>query len=72
MDSTKDITKSRNLFIVFGIFQTLGIGLLIFLVFRALNTINGDPVIGLDSQIVLSVLVPVFIFNVEYHIYSKH
>lgn len=71
LDAKKESTKSRNIFIMFGIFQSLGIGTFIFLLFRALNIINGMPVIGLDSQILLSVLIPIFIFNVEYYIYSK-
>ena len=71
MEKEKNQNKKRNIFIMFGIFQSLGIGVFIFLVFRALNMINGSPVIGLDSQIMLSILVPVFIFNVEYQIYSK-
>jgi len=71
MESKKENKKHKNLFLMFGIFQSLGIGIFIFLIFRSLNIIHGSPVIGLDSQLLLSVLIPVFIFNVEYFIYSK-
>ena len=71
MKSEIDSKKSKNMFLLFGILQTLGLGIFFFLVFRGLNIINGSPVIGLDSQIMLSVLVPIFIINVEYVIFSK-
>ena len=56
---------------MFGILQTLTMGTLIFLLFNGLNTVNGSPVIGLDTQIVMSILPPVFIYIVEYMIYLK-
>jgi len=71
MKKEDDPKKVRNVFLIFGVLQTLAIGLFIFLVFHGMNTINGQPLIGLDSQIVLSFMVPVFIFKVEYIIFSK-
>ena len=71
MKKENDPKKVRNVFLIFGVLQTLAIGLFIFLVFHGMNIINGQPVIGLDSQIVLSFMVPVFIFKVEYIIFSK-
>ena len=38
---------------------------------RALNMIKGESIIGLDTQIVLSISFPVFLFLVELLIYRK-
>ncbi len=59
------------LFWVFGSLQSLSIGVIIFLIFRALNEIKGEKIIGLDTQILLSIICPVFILLVEYVIYKK-
>jgi hypothetical protein len=45
--------------------------MIIFFIFRSLNIINGQRVIGLDTQILLSVAFPLFLLIVEYIIYSK-
>gem|GEM_PF-3558752 len=63
--------RNKNMFLLFGFLQMLLIGATIFLIFHSLNTINGSPVIGLDSQILLSALTPLTTFSVEYAIYSK-
>lgn len=60
-----------TVFWIFGILQSVSLGLIVFLVFRALNLIYGSAVIGLDSQIVLSVSFPLFLLIVEYIIYKK-
>ena len=62
--------KTRMLWI-FGILQSLSLGIIIFLLFRSLNLIKGDRVIGLDTQILLSVAFPLFLLLVEYIIYTK-
>jgi hypothetical protein len=49
----------------------LSLGLIIFLIFRSLNLIKGTSVIGLDTQILLSIAFPLFLLLVEYIIYSK-
>ena len=51
--------------------QTLSLGIIVFLLFRSLNLIKGDAVIGLDTQILLSITFPLFLLLVEYIIYSK-
>jgi len=61
----------NGLFWVFGIIQCLSLGCIIFLLFKALGTINGGPVIGLDTSITLSVIFPLFLLIVEYLIYTK-
>jgi len=60
-----------TIFWIFGVLQSLSLGAIIFLVFRALNMIRGERVIGLDAQIVLSIAFPLFLLLVEYIIYKK-
>jgi hypothetical protein len=62
---------NSSVFWIFGILQSISLGMIIFLVFRALNLIHGEAVIGLDSQILLSVSFPLFLLIVEYIIYKK-
>jgi hypothetical protein len=62
---------NTKLFWIFGTLQSLSLGVIIFLLFRSLNLINGDSVIGLDTQILLSVVFPLFLLLVEYIIYTK-
>lgn len=54
-----------NLFLVFGFVQMISFGFIIYFVLGSLGTL------GLDTQIVLSCVFPVFTFVVEYMIYSK-
>ena len=60
-----------RIFWIFGILQSVTLGLIIFLIFRSLNTIAENRTIGLDTQILLSILFPLFLLIVEYFIYSK-
>jgi hypothetical protein len=60
-----------KVFWIFGILQSLSLGVIIFLVFRAFNLIRGERVIGLDTQILLSIAFPLFLLLVEYIIFSK-
>ena len=62
---------NEKIFLIFGILQSTSLGTIIFLVFRSLNIISEVEVIGLDTQILLSILFPVFLLIVEYFIYSK-
>ena len=59
------------IFWIFGTLQSLSLGIIIFLLFRSLEMINGEHVIGPDTRIVLSIAFPVFFLIVEYIIYSK-
>jgi len=61
----------KKLFWIFGTLQTLTLIALIYLMFRSLNIMAGTPTIGPDTQIVLSILFPVFLLAVEYMIYTK-
>ena len=61
----------KTAFFIFGILQSLTLGVIIFLIFKSLNTINEVRIIGLDTQILLSTLFPLFLLIVEYIVYSK-
>ncbi|GET34767.1 hypothetical protein PbJCM13498_36300 [Prolixibacter bellariivorans] len=58
-------------FWIFGILQSITLGVIIFLLFRSLNIIHGTNVVGVDTQSVLSILFPLFLLLTEYVIYSK-
>ena len=60
-----------KIFWIFGILQSLSLGVIVFLLFRSLNLIKGESVIGLDTQILLSIFFPLFLLIVEYIIYKK-
>ena len=60
-----------KIFWIFGILQSLSVGVIVFLLFRSLNLIKGESVIGLDTQILLSIFFPLFLLIVEYIIYKK-
>jgi hypothetical protein len=62
---------NEKIFWIFGILQSISLGTIIFLIFRSLNMISEVEVIGLDTQILLSILFPAFLLIVEYLIYSK-
>ena len=62
---------NTKIFWIFGILQSLSLGTIVFLVFRSLNLIKGENVIGLDTQILLSISFPFFLLLVEYVIYKK-
>ena len=61
-----------SIFWIFGIIQSLSLGVIIFIVFKSLNMISEAQVIGLDAQISLSIVFPLFLLMVEYIIYSKN
>ena len=60
-----------NVFWIFGVLQSLSLGTLVFLLFRALNTINGESVVGLDTQVLMSISFPLFLLLVEYIIFKE-
>ena len=61
----------NRLFWIFGLLQTLSLGAIIFLIFRGLNQLGDGNVIGLDAQLVLSIVFPIFLLLVEYLIFNK-
>jgi hypothetical protein len=62
---------SAKIFWIFGVLQSLSLGIIIFLLFRSLNLIKGESVIGLDTQVLLSIAFPLFLLLVEYVVFSK-
>ena len=62
---------SVKIFWIFGILQSISLGIIIFLIFRSLNAIKGESIIGLDTRILLSIAFPLFLLLVEYIIFSK-
>lgn len=63
--------KRKNIFWIFGILQSITLGVIIFLIFDSLSAVAKFRVIGRDTQIILSILFPVFLLAVESVIYSK-
>jgi hypothetical protein len=61
----------KNIFWIFGILQSFSLGIIIFLIFYSLNVIYDKNIIGLDTQILLSITFPLFLLITEYIIYSK-
>jgi len=55
----------KKLFLIFGILQALTLGLIVFFILSAQNAV------GKDTQILLSILFPLFSLIVEYSIYEK-
>jgi hypothetical protein len=55
--------KVKQMFLIFGGLQALSLAAIIFFLL--------EGVVGFDTQIVLSVIFPVFTLIVEYMIYSK-
>ena len=62
---------NKKIFWIFGILQSLTLGIILFLIFRSLNIINGESVIGLDTQIFLCIAFPLFSLLVKYTMYTK-
>ncbi len=60
----------NNIFWIFGVLQSLTLGVIIMIIFMSLNSIESIE-IGLDTQILLSILFPFFLLLTEYSIYSK-
>ena len=59
-----------KVFWIFGILQSLSLGVIIYLLFRGLRIIGGPDIIGTDSQLVLSVAFPIFLLLTEAVIFS--
>ena len=58
-------------FWIFGILQSVSLGLIIFLLFQTLKNISSVESIGLDTQILMSISFPLFLLISEYIIYAK-
>jgi len=62
---------NKKIFWIFGVLQSVSLGMIVFLLFRSLNLIKGENVIGLDTQILLSIAFPLFLLLVEYIIHGS-
>lgn len=65
------IIMNAKVFWIFGILQSISLGMIIFLMFRSLNIIKGESIIGLDTHILLSITFPLFLLLVEYVMFTK-
>jgi hypothetical protein len=65
------IIMNAKVFWIFGILQSISLGVIIFLIFRSLNIIKGESIIGLDTHIWLSITFPLFLLLVEYVMFTK-
>lgn len=62
---------NTKIFWIFGILQSLSLGIIIFVLFRGFQLIGGSSIVGLDTQIVLSITFPLFLLITEFIIYKK-
>ena len=61
----------NRVFWIFGVLQSASLAAVIYLVFGGLGAAAGAPVIGLDTQITLSLAFPLFLLLVEYAVYTR-
>ena len=62
---------NARVFSILGILQSVSLGMSVYLLFRSLNAIQGENLVGLDTAIVLSTAFPLFLLLVAYTIYTK-
>lgn len=58
--------KNKTLSWIFGIIQHILMGIIIFFIFQSFNVIHGNAVIGLDTQLLLSIGFPLFTLITKY------
>ena len=56
----------KKLFWIFATLQTLLLGCILFLIFHCFSVIHGEPVIGLDTQLLVCISFPLFSLLVKY------
>ena len=61
----------KSIFWIFGVLQSISLGLIIFFFFKGFNNISGYKVIGFDTQLMLSIMFPLFLLLTQYVIYTK-
>ena len=66
-----EIILKKSIFWIFGILQSTSLALIIFLLFRNFNLISGEPLIGRDTMVTISLSFPIFLLLIEYIIFSK-
>jgi len=58
--------KIRILFWIFAPIKNISLGVIIFLIFHAIEKTSNNQIIGLDTRILLSILFPLFTLIIEY------
>ncbi len=58
--------KNKILFWIFAPLKNISLGVIIFLIFNSLEKISNTQIIGLDTQILLSILFPLLTLIIEY------
>jgi uncharacterized membrane protein YhaH (DUF805 family) len=61
----------KKLFWIFGVLQHLLLGTILFLIFHCFNKINGENIIGLDTQLFICIAFPLFSLLVKYISHAK-
>jgi hypothetical protein len=67
-----DHMRKDRVFWLFGSLQSVTLSAIIYLLFDIINKMSETQAIGMDTQIVLSGMFPLFLLLVEYSIYSKY
>ena len=62
---------NARVFWIFGILRSVSLGIILFVIFRSLNAIKGETIVGPDTGIVLSITLPLFSLLVDYTILTK-
>jgi hypothetical protein len=63
--------SNKRGFWIFGSLQSATLGIILYIIFDLLNNMSDPRAIGVDTQIILSVLFPLYPLLVEYTIFSK-
>ena len=58
--------KNKILFWIFAPLKNVSLGVIIFLIFQSFKKINSPQAIGLDTQVLLSILFPLLTLIIEY------
>jgi len=61
----------KGIFWIFGTLQSLSLAAIIYLLFNGMNEIATVQIVGKDTQLVLSIVFPLFLLLTQYIIYSK-
>ena len=61
----------KSIWGLFHVDRSLSPDFIIYLLFRSLTILNGVLLVGVDTRMVLSIVLPVFLLPVEYVIYSS-
>jgi len=63
--------KNKILFWIFAPLKNISLGVIIFLIFHAFEKTSNNQIIGLDTQILLSILFPLLTLIIEYMFFES-